>query len=47
VNQVKKTQKRIRTWRVLVWIAGGAALGLLSGHIGMAIFVGACLALLA
>ena len=38
---MKKTQKRIRTWRVLVWIAGGAALGLLSGHIGMAIFVGA------
>jgi 5-bromo-4-chloroindolyl phosphate hydrolysis protein len=40
VNQVKKTPKRIRWWRVGVWALGGLALGLIARHIGIAIFVG-------
>ncbi len=37
---MKKTNQRIRWWRVLVWGAGGFAVGALLQHIGIAIFIG-------
>lgn len=37
---MKKTKQRIRWWRILVWAVGGAAIGLLTQHIGIAVFVG-------
>ncbi|WP_179395279.1 5-bromo-4-chloroindolyl phosphate hydrolysis family protein [Lacticaseibacillus absianus] len=36
---MKKTQKRVRRWRVAIWTAGGFALGLLSQQLWLALFV--------
>ncbi|WP_125703137.1 5-bromo-4-chloroindolyl phosphate hydrolysis family protein [Lacticaseibacillus daqingensis] len=36
---MKKTQKRIRLWRIALWTVGGFALGALSGQWWLALFV--------
>lgn len=36
---MKKTTHRIRWWRVLVWALGGFAIGVITQHIGIAVFI--------